>query len=108
MSKDTEARKSYLSSQLDNAVVEEVTGGDLDEGYYRVFVPGGVREVNFVQAESKDEAKDKVKKLLESKIDNVEADQKDFQDKNPDGVQDGEVEVNPDDTEIKPSTKENE
>ncbi len=76
MGKINDARKALLKAQLDNAVVEHVGDdtndkGSYDEGTYRVFVPGGLREWNLVKADNEDAAKKKVMANLESKIDDL-------------------------------------
>lgn len=84
------ARKELLAKQLESAVVEphpELA----DEGYYQVFVPGGVREFNAVQAESEAEAIEKVKANLESKIDQMAEE-----------APSSNVEVSPDNVEVAP------
>lgn len=75
MSKETEARKAQLESQLQHAVVEHIgtEANDypsFDVGTYSVFVPGAIREHNIVKADSEAEAIEKVKANLEFKLDN--------------------------------------
>ena len=67
MGKINDARKALLAVQLQNAVVENHS----IEGYKHVFVPGGVREHNYVEAKDDAEAIEKVKAVLESKIDQM-------------------------------------
>lgn len=75
MGKVNDTRKKQLQGQLESALVEKVgTPSDepgLDENYWSVFVPGATREFNYVEAESEEEAKEKVRKVLESKIDQM-------------------------------------
>lgn len=90
MGKINEARKALLASSLEHAVVEPAgTPKDepgLDEGYYSVFVPGAVREFNYVYAESEEEAKEIVKANLEQKIDQMAEEEKDNVELKPDSI----------------------
>lgn len=65
MNKILKARLDQLDNSLSNAVVEVV---DKDEGIFSVFVPGAPREQNTVKAEGEQEAIDKVRSVLTSKI----------------------------------------
>lgn len=74
MSKQTDALKALLHSQLEHAVVEHIgTEADdypsYDVGTYSVFVPGAIRELNIVSANDEAEAIEKVRVCLEKKID---------------------------------------
>ena len=60
--------KSTDEKRLDARLkVAEVELVDEDQGLYEVFVPGAVREVTRVTAESEEEAKEKVRALLANK-----------------------------------------
>ena len=91
MGKINDSRKALLATQLDNAVVEKAgtPAGEpgLDENYWSVFVPGAIREHNFVTAEDEAEAKDRVRAVLESKIDQMSEQPSENVDVNPDNLE---------------------
>jgi hypothetical protein len=86
MGKINDARKALLTSQLEHAIVEQAE----EPGYFKVFVPGAVREHNVVAAKDEDEAKSKVKTVLESKINQLS-----------ESEPTGNVEVQPDNLKLK-------
>lgn len=56
-------RKQVVDSLVERAIVS----GPNEEGYYRVLVPGAIREENTVTAANEDEAKEKVRAVLHLK-----------------------------------------
>ena len=66
MSSETDKESRRLDARLKSAVVDEIR-----DGVYEVFVPGAVREVTTVKAESEDEAVEKTRKLLLSKMEHI-------------------------------------
>lgn len=66
MSNDADKQARRLDARMNTAVVDQV-----DEGVYEVFVPGAIREVTTVKAESEDEAKEKTRALLLSKMEHA-------------------------------------
>lgn len=67
MGKINDSRKAALAQQLEHAVVEPAE----EPGYFKVFVPGAIREFNEVTGADEAEAIAKVKANLESKIDQM-------------------------------------
>jgi hypothetical protein len=63
MSTEAEKQIKRLDARFNSAVVDEVS-----EGVYEVFVPGAVREVTTVKAESEEEALEKTRANLIAKI----------------------------------------
>lgn len=61
---DKEIQLKRLDARMETAVVDLV---DEDNSLYEVFVPGAVREVTQVKADSEEEAKQKVRDLLATK-----------------------------------------
>lgn len=59
----TEKQIEQLDARLKVAIVDEIS-----EGEFNVFVPGALRENTRVTAENEDEAKQKVRDLLISKM----------------------------------------
>jgi hypothetical protein len=60
-----ETRLAELDDQLAKA---EITEDGLEPNAYRVYVPGAIRQENFVKAKNQDEALAKTKAVLISKI----------------------------------------
>lgn len=99
MSKEKEARKALLQTQIEHAVVEHIgtEANDYpswDVGTYSVFVPGAIRENNIVKADSEEEAKAKVLACLERKIDVMA-----------EGDQGGSVDLQPDNLKVETKGK---
>jgi len=91
MNKILNARIEVLDTQLSHAVVEQVGDdtndvGSYDEGTYKVFVPGAVREWNIVSAESEEEAIEKVRNVLCVKLKQMDAAPKEDVTIDPDNV----------------------
>lgn len=82
MSTEAEKQIKRLDARFNSAVVDEVS-----EGVYEVFVPGAVREVTTVKAESEEEALEKTRANLIAKIEHNA-------DKKTTGKSDGTLEVN--------------
>lgn len=68
MSNETDKETRRLDARMQSAVVDLV---DEDSKTYEVFVPGAVREVTTVVADSEDEAKEKTRTLLLSKMQHI-------------------------------------
>lgn len=83
MSSETDKEARRLDARLKSAVVDQV--GD---GIYEVFVPGAVREVTTVKAESEEEAVKKTRAALVTKMEHIAAKKVERT-----GESDGELEV---------------
>lgn len=63
---ETDKQIRRLDARMESAVVDEVS-----EGVYEVFVPGAIREVTTVTADSPEEAKEKTRTALVAKLDHI-------------------------------------
>ena len=81
MSAELEKQIKRLDARIKIATVDEV-----DEGVYEVFIPGAVREVTTVKAESEKEAVEKTRTALIGKMEHFIA-------KKTTGDSDGELEI---------------